>query len=153
MPITIRKPFQSSERVSIDTGSDTLVEQSHKDPCDINLIMKQYQRTGIINHLRDYGDSYESVDAITFHEAMNVVTNANMMFDALPSNLRKRFDNDPAQFLDFVNDEANYDEMVDLGLAQRRPVPAPDPDPAPDPVPDPVPDPSRGNSPEPAGTN
>jgi len=40
------------------------------------------------------------------------------MFNDLPSSIRSRFGNDPAAFLDFVQDENNADEMVKLGLTE-----------------------------------
>ena len=40
------------------------------------------------------------------------------MFEELPATIRKKFENDPAKFLDFVNDERNADEMVELGLRE-----------------------------------
>jgi phage internal scaffolding protein len=41
------------------------------------------------------------------------------MFNDLPSSIRSRFGNDPAAFLDFVNDEGNADEMIKLGLIEK----------------------------------
>lgn len=45
------------------------------------------------------------------------------MFDTLPSKLRLRFGNDPAEFLSFVEDPANDQEMIDLGLKPKPPLP------------------------------
>ena len=35
----------------------------------------------------------------------------------MPADVRARFNNDPALFVDFCSDEANLDEMRKLGLA------------------------------------
>jgi hypothetical protein len=38
------------------------------------------------------------------------------MFEDLPSSIRSRFENQPSQFLDFVHDENNLQEMQQMGL-------------------------------------
>ena len=48
---------------------------------------------------------------------MNIVLKADEMFNDLPSRARRHFDNDPAKFLDFVQDPKNHEQLVDLGLA------------------------------------
>lgn len=47
---------------------------------------------------------------------MNQIVQAQDMFMSLPSKIRNRFGNDPSQFLDFVSDPLNKDEMRSLGL-------------------------------------
>jgi len=54
-----------------------------------------------------------------FHQAIEYIAKSKELFDEMPSTLRKRFNNDPGEFLDFVHDENNADEMVSLGLAKR----------------------------------
>ena len=44
------------------------------------------------------------------------------MFEELPSQIRKKFNNDPAQFLDFVQNENNKDALYEMGLA-LAPIP------------------------------
>ena len=58
-----------------------------------------------------------------FQEALNIVNEANALFGSLSSDVRKRFDNDPAKFLEFCNDPANGDELVSLGLRERPQAP------------------------------
>ena len=41
---------------------------------------------------------------------------AQEKFSELPAHIRKRFGNDPIQFLDFVTDENNKDEATRLGM-------------------------------------
>ena len=47
---------------------------------------------------------------------MNIVIEAQENFSELPAHIRKRFGNDPEQFLDFVTDENNKDEAIRLGM-------------------------------------
>ena len=49
---------------------------------------------------------------------MKQVIEAEKAFDALPSKVRSRFKNQPVEFLEFCSDEANRDEMAELGLIE-----------------------------------
>ena len=59
----------------------------------------------------------------SFQDILNQWNVAARQFADLPARVRSRFDNDPAEFVKFVSDEANMPEMVELGLAVRRPDP------------------------------
>ena len=50
---------------------------------------------------------------------MQIVATANSMFQDLPSSIRNQFQNDPGQFLDFVQDPENLEEMREMGLANQ----------------------------------
>lgn len=101
-------------------------KQAFKEECDINRIMRKFERTGMIEHARTVPGGYgDFCSAPEFHEACNVVLAAQEMFSTVPSKVRKRFDNDPAAFLAFVQDPANADEMVELGLARPSPAASP----------------------------
>ena len=51
---------------------------------------------------------------------METVAKGKTMFEELPSSIRTKFENDPAKFLDFVQDKENLTEMQELGLAHKR---------------------------------
>ncbi|QXP08056.1 MAG: internal scaffolding protein [Arizlama microvirus] len=51
---------------------------------------------------------------------MNIVALANEQFANLSAHVRKRFQNDPQEFLQFTSDPENLPEMVKLGLAIKR---------------------------------
>ena len=94
----------------------TLTEQNHKRACDINFLVNRYKETGSFgDNMRNDGE-YVDASNVTFHEAMNLVTKAQQQFDELPSHLRKRFANNPGEFLDFINDDNNIEEARKLGL-------------------------------------
>ena len=97
-----------------------------KDECDINRILKKYQKDGILRHVSRFGGRYEDLpDSIDYQESLNAVMAAEAAFLSLPSSVRSRFENDPGRFLAFVGDPANENEMIDLGLATRREVSPP----------------------------
>lgn len=102
----------------------SMTKQSFKAECDINLIMKRFKKTAGADFLSRYsgyvsgsfGDFSEVVD---YRTALDQISRAKEVFGALPAKVRARFENDPAQFLDFVGNPANKDEMVALGLAVK----------------------------------
>lgn len=100
----------------------SLTQQHHKDECDINNILKKYKRTGQITHLaRSQGVYADLSTSKDYFEAVLTVQNAQKAFDTLPSETRKRFGHNPAQLLDFINNDKNYDECVKMGLIDKKP--------------------------------
>ena len=125
--------FDSRDPAVVDaTGIDcsvepSLTQQQFMDECDINQIVARYHRTEVINLRSDaasgrYADLSSMPD---YREACDIVIAANEAFNSLDAGIRKKFDNDPAQFLAFVEDPSNVDELVRLGLAEAVPVAAP----------------------------
>lgn len=148
-----------SDRVPVVNGTKgaSMAKQSFKDECDVNKIVKQYNKTGLFVHLNDAVPSYnefttDDVDSNIgndFHEAMNFVREASEAFNELPAELRMRFDNDPGTFLQFVDDPANREEAIELGLLEG---PEPDVTPADTPrEPDPPAPDNPAETDEPAG--
>lgn len=101
----------------------TLTKQSFKDECDINNILKKYKKTGLIEHVNKYKGEYgDYIDAPTYQDAQNRIIEAQDMFMSLPAEIRDKFMNDAAYFLEFVHDPKNETAMVELGLAKPKPV-------------------------------
>ena len=102
-------------------GQQTRTHQSGKDECDINKIMAKYVRTGVLDHQKEHGENYGFCTSLDLHEALVTVRQADEMFNDLPSSIRTKFDNEPGQFLDFVQDPNNSAELIELGLAKPKP--------------------------------
>jgi phage internal scaffolding protein len=115
MEIMIKKALERHQGSVIDTG-EGLTEQSHKKACDMNHILKDYKRTGFIRHAKDNQGKYDDISVQDFQEAMFKVTSANNLFNSLPANLRKDFDNDPAKFLGFVQNPDNQTKLQEMGI-------------------------------------
>lgn len=117
-----------TDAVSRETGyvdnSPSLTQQSFQDECDINTIVRRFGLTGAMPEPLEprYGDFSNAVD---FHSAMNAVRSASEGFMTLPADLRKRFENDPANLISFLQDGANLKEAVSLGLVNPPPSPPP----------------------------
>ena len=75
---------------------------------------------------------YQEFDGVfDFQTAMNLVRTSQEAFEAMPATVRDRFNNDPARFMDFVNDADNYDEALKMGIVNPRPKPVETPASAP----------------------
>lgn len=98
-----------------------MTEQSFRNECDINQILKRFVKTGNLEHAERYEPVYGEHTGLDLKSALDIVADANNMFMDLPSETRNRFENDPAQFLDFVQDEENAEEMFKLGLRTKPP--------------------------------
>lgn len=123
-----------------------LTEQHHKESCDIHHIMKKYIRTGVLEHTRQYEGQYMNMaSAPDFYNAQIILANARSMFETIPAEIRADFKNDPALFLEFIQDENNRDKIIEYGFSDEHLPPVIDPAapiapaPAPDPDPDPTP--------------
>jgi len=119
--MNVRSYFNRPERVCLRFSKPSLTLQAQKDECDINRIMTSYTRTGIIEHGNAKIPRYDDVSMATdYRQSLENVMEAEASFMELPSKVRKRFENDPGQFLDFVSDPKNIDEMYDLGILTKR---------------------------------
>lgn len=91
-------------------------EQGHKRECDVNLIIKKYDKTGLISHVNKFEANFGDLTGMDFKEANDLVINANNQFNNLPSHIRKRFNNSPEEFLRFFESDTNREEAIKLGL-------------------------------------
>jgi hypothetical protein len=60
---------------------------------------------------------------------MAMLSDAETAFMSLPAQVRREFDNDPLQFVDFASDPENVPQMRTWGLAPPEAVPEPPPAP------------------------
>ena len=111
-------------KVRNPTEGESRTKGSFLEETDINHIMAKYQRTGLVSHLAKHQPRYGEASGMEFRDAMQIVVEAQEMFDDLPSSVRKRFGNDPAVFLDYVSDPDNVKELEKLGLVAGEPEPA-----------------------------
>lgn len=110
-------------RVSIDTGLESYTIQSGKDQCDINNIIRRYQRTGILEHInKSTADYIDLPDVSDYQASLNFLMQARDAFNQLPSTIRDEYDNDPGEFLAALGDPANHSHFVDLGIFKAPPT-------------------------------
>lgn len=125
--IQIRKPYDASIRSAISFPHASRTKQQFVEDSDINTIMRKYEKTGILDPRLQrgpgsYGDFSSATD---YHTSLNQVVEAQAAFYDLSSTIRARFHNDPGELLDFLDDPANRDEAVKLGLVEPPAAPQP----------------------------
>jgi len=118
----IRKAYDPHKRYVFETFPVSMTHQSEAPACDINAIMLKWQKTGVVEHRNTFESQYGDFTKLpaSYHESMNAVLAAGDMFDKLPSSVRKKFANDPGNFIEFVSDPSNASEMVKMGLATAK---------------------------------
>lgn len=114
-----RSAYSGRLRVPQVSEGVSLTKQAFKAECDINVIMRSFERNGILPNGRDPAlMRYLDCTAFDFQAANLLVSNARMAFFDLPAEVRDRFQNDPALLLSFLADDRNRDEAVRLGLVK-----------------------------------
>ena len=119
--VFLRTPYnydtnEAGDESGLSCPEPTLAQQHMKEECDINVILRKFNITGelpVIDVLAEYGDFSGFGD---YHALMNEIKHADEAFNALPIDLRSRFNHDPAQLVEFCNNDSNRDEAIKLGL-------------------------------------
>ncbi len=120
----LRTPYNyDTDAASNESGlaceEPSLAQQHYKDECDINTILQKFNITGLLPQSPlspRYGDFSGIGD---YHTALNRVIAAQDEFEGLPAQIRARFDNDPANLIEFLGNENNRAEAEELGLVEK----------------------------------
>lgn len=110
----------ASDETGLACPEPTLAQQQFKEDSDINTIVKRFKITGELPtnvRMPTYQD-FEGV--FDFQSAMNAVAQAGEAFDEMPAEIRTRFHNDPAEFVDFCSKEDNRAEAIKMGLVMPK---------------------------------
>lgn len=116
------------------TYCEDQVDKTGAAAVDINKLMAQYDPSGkqfaaAISQgmVTDAGMTYDNfIDAPTFQDALDKSIHAQQQFAMLPAELRNRFENNPINFLNFVNDEKTLEEQYKLGIRVKKEEPVKD---------------------------
>lgn len=128
---------------------DSMTRQEFAEECDINNIMKGYNVQDIGALMRQ-GMEANYVDfskmPTTLMDFMDLQFQAEEAFMTLPADVRKQFDNDPMQFVEYGANPENVEQMRKWGLAE--PAKTPDAGASPSPTPTPAPPPAAPEPPK-----
>lgn len=118
---------------STENKDASLTKQGDKDSCDVNQIMKRYEKTGILPPYTTPGYFADVSEFGDFHRVTEVVRQTQEIFMQTPAEFRASFDNDVANFVNWATDPVNAAEVkLMIEGAEKAPVvPAPAGEPAP----------------------
>ena len=116
-PCNYTTAYSPKLKISLTFPSQSkYTDQSFADECNINTIMARYQSTGELPQLNQTHPQYLDVTDMDFQSHMDAINEANALFASLPSKVRARFANNPADFLEFTADPENRPELLRMGL-------------------------------------
>lgn len=126
-------------------GGVSKTKQEFRKLTDINLMMKRCMRSGQLDHLSSARPVFADVSQIgDFRSVLQRMAEAREAFMRVPSAIRSRFNNDPAELVEFIQKEENLEESIKLGLIEdpkkKDPKPEPKSEPKSDPKSEPKPD-------------
>jgi len=126
----VRNPYNydmalASQETGLACKDPSLAQQHMKDECDINTIVERFGVTGQLP-VKAIEPSYGDFSGVSdYHTALNKIKAADEAFMALPAKLRAKFDHDPNALLNFLENEQNRGEAIELGLIDGEPVAQP----------------------------
>lgn len=95
-------------------------KQEFADQCDINRIVRQFDRDGVITHLREDKPQWLDVTQVPdYRTAMTQVAAAEQYFMQLPAKVREKFRNDPAELMDCLADPSKRSMLEELELVPK----------------------------------
>lgn len=79
--------------------------------------MRKYERTGVIEHVNEHKGTYGNyVGVPDYNEAQNIIADAKSLFESVPAKIRADMHNDPAEFIEFMQNAENREKIEAYGL-------------------------------------
>ena len=93
------------------TYKDGRTKQAFKDDADIVKIMARAEKAGTISHLQKFEGVYADYSEYDFEKQTRRLSQGQTIFDQLPAELRREFNQSPQEFFAYVNDPKNIDDL------------------------------------------
>lgn len=114
----------SKPRIGATVNTEpSMTRQADAESCDVNNIMKRYERTGVLPPFATPGFFGDVSRLGDFHAITEVVRQTTEVFMQLPAKTRFEFGNDVANFVNWASDGQNADALADMiNGAEKAPV-------------------------------
>lgn len=112
---------RKTSRCQPKLSKKSLTDQSFKKSCDINNIVKQFNKTGRLPESTKAAQYGDFTQVPTLEEAFKVSIDAAKAFYELPSQVRKLLNNDPSELESFILNEDNEKTCLKYGLIKAKP--------------------------------
>jgi len=118
----ISKRPNGTKRVQTLNALPSRTQMQYKDQVNVNNIMKKFKKTGSITHLRNAKEGvYADLTQITdYAESLMQIKKADEAFLSIPSEIRNKFQNNPANLISYLKDPKNTEEAIKHGLLVKR---------------------------------
>jgi len=114
--------YSSERRPTVDCSvMPSRTVQSEKQSCDINFIVAQYRKTGVLPHVAARMPAFADVSEVgDFRELVDRVEATRKWFSKLPAKVRAAFGNDPVSLMDAIGDPSQQAKLEELGLIGKK---------------------------------
>lgn len=110
----------------LDCDRPILTEQTHKELTDINNIMENYVKTGMLPNYSGSPLLYiDETNQPTFEQAHDSIAYARHRFDQLPTSLKNELQNDYRKLEAWLTNPDNQDRAIKMGLLHLEEKPKP----------------------------
>lgn len=117
--ISTRK--NGSKRYQSIPEGKTMTDQSDKNMVNINTIMANYAKTGILPQFPEKIEQYLDVTQIpSYMEAQEQIAEARDLFMQLPATIRKDMNNNPQNLESYLTDERNKEKLIKYGILKKK---------------------------------
>lgn len=106
--------------VEVKEQEESKTKQSFKDQCNINKIVDRFQRTGVLPATQNALPRFMDVPQTDLLSALNLVREAESLFYQVPAQIRKKVNNNPVEFLQFIQNPDNMDTLDECGLLNKE---------------------------------
>lgn len=121
MPITKPK-LNTRKRVQLHFEKPSMTEQTHKDSCDLNKIIKKFEETGQYTGKIYQNGQYETAPIIDLKEALDLVNESRREFSELSPQNQAIFGNNSDNYAQFLT---NYQETPESFYNEPEPITEP----------------------------
>lgn len=107
---------------AFQTIGESMTQQQFKEECDVNNILAKYRKNGLVTHLSKHNGNFGDFSNVEdYQTSLGKLMEAQNAFLQLPSELRSKFQNDPANLVAYLSDPKNDEEAIKFGLKVKRP--------------------------------
>lgn len=131
MTIYSRWKNEGAPRPQLASSLPSLAQQQFAKEADVNVLIERYKKTGSFYNpltpssaprMPQYADISEIPDMMGQLELLEGV---QRLFGSLPARVREQFGNNPAEFVAWAQNPANFDAGVKLGIFDPSEHPTP----------------------------
>ncbi len=114
-------PHIPRRRCAITITGESMCQVSDAKQADIHHIMRQFERTGVLNHSAQHEGTYgDFLNLPDYTDAQIQIAEARSMFETVPASIRAKHNNNPAQFVDWMMNPDNREAMLEQGFTDTH---------------------------------